>query len=62
MTLDVRNDLDKHQRKSVQNITYFDILEKDNLLCVSRASSKESWITFLISQWRLDDFGCHGLP
>ena len=31
---------------------------KEDSSFVSRASSKESWITFLILEWSLDDFEC----
>ena len=65
MTLDVMDYINRHMISSVQNFRSLGGLEASNSLTgvgsliVSRASSKESWITFLIFQWRLDDFGCH---
>ena len=56
MTSDIINHIAKHQRRSVQNLQSLDVLQEDNLLCVSRVSSKEPWKTFLNTEWRLDDF------
>ena len=47
--------LGKHQRSFLQNIQFLNVLHEDNLLCVSRRSSKESWKIFLITEWRLGD-------
>ena len=58
MTLDVRTDMVKCQGSSVQNFRPLGALEEDILLDFSRASSKESWRTFLIPEWCLDDFEC----
>ena len=57
MTLDLKNDIYKREGSSVQNFRPLGALEEDILLCVSRASSKESWRTFLIPEWCPDDFG-----
>ena len=58
MTMDIKNDMYKHEGSSVQNFRPLGALEEDILLDFSRASSKESWRTFLIPEWSLDDFGC----
>ena len=57
MTLDVMDFISRHMISSVQNFRPLGAMEEDFLLCVSRASSKESWRTFLIPKWYLDDFG-----
>ena len=63
MTMDIKNDMYKHYGSSVQNFSSLGALEEDILLCVSRVSSKESWRTFLIPEWCLDDYdyGCQDL-
>ena len=58
MTMDIKNDMYKYYGNSVQHFRPLGALEEDLLLGVSRASSKESWRTFLIPEWNLDDFGC----
>ena len=58
MTMDIKNDMYKHEGSSVQNFRPLGALEEDILLDFSRASSKESWWTFLIPEWSLDGFGC----
>ena len=44
--------------EALQNLKFLYVLEESNLLCVPRASSKESWRTFLIPEWSFDVFGC----
>ena len=44
MTLDIRNEMNKHSGSSVQDFRLLGTLEEDTIvLSVSRASSKESW-------------------
>ena len=57
MTLDVMDYINRHMISSVQNFRSLGGLEASNSLIVSRASSKGSWMTFLIPEWSLDDFG-----
>ena len=63
MTLDVMDYIDRHMISSVQNLRSLGELEASNSLTgvgsliVSRASSKESWMTFLSPEWSLNDFG-----
>ena len=64
MTLDVMDYINRHMISSVQNFRSLGGLEASNSLTgvgsliVSRASSKESWMIFLIPDWSLDDFEC----
>ena len=55
--MDVKNDMYKHSGGSVQNFRPLGVPDEDFLLFVSKVSSKESWRTFLIPEWSLDDFG-----
>ena len=63
MTLDVMDYINRHMISSVQNFRSLGGLEASNSLTgvgsliVSRASSKGSWRTFLIHEWRLDHLG-----
>ena len=63
MTLDVMDFISRHMISSVQNFRFLGGLEASNsLTCVgslivSRASSKGSWMTFLIPECSLNDFG-----
>ena len=63
MTLDVMDYINRHMISSVQNFRSLVGLEASNSLTgvgsliVSRASSKGSWMTFLIPEWSLNDFG-----
>ena len=63
MTLDVMDYINRHMISSVQNFRSLGGLEASNSLTgvgsliVSRASSKGSWMTFLIPEWSLIDFG-----
>ena len=40
----------------MKNFRLLDVLEEETLLCVSIASSKESWRTTVIPEWSLGDF------
>ena len=55
MPLNFRKDIHKHWIRYVQNIWTLCALGDKILLCVSRASSKESWRTLLIPEWSVDD-------
>ena len=63
MTLDVMDFVSRHMISSVQNFRFLGGLEASNSLTgvgsliVSRASSKGSWMTFLIPECSLNDFG-----
>jgi len=63
MTLDVMDYINRHMISSVQKFRSLGGLEASNSLTgvgsliVSRASSKGSWMTFLIPEWNLNDFG-----
>ena len=63
MTLDVMDYINRHMISSVQNFRSLGGLEASNSLTgvesliVSRASSKGSWMTFLIPECSLNDFG-----
>ena len=63
MTLDVMDYINRHMISSVQNFRSLGRLEASNSLTgvgsliVSRASSKGSWMTFLIPECSLNDFG-----
>ena len=63
MTLDVMDFISRHMFSYVQNFRFLGGLEASNSLTgvgsliVSRASSKEPWMTFLISEWSLNDLG-----
>ena len=65
MTLDVMDYINRHMISSVQNFRSLGGLEASNSLTgvgsliVSRASSKEPWMTFSIPEWSLNDFGRH---
>ena len=54
---DIKNDMYQPLGRSVENFRPLCALEEDILLGVSEASSKESWRTFLILEWILDDYG-----
>ena len=63
MTLDVMDYINRHMISSVQNFRSLGGLEASNSITgvgslkVSRASSKGSWMTFLIPECSLNDFG-----
>ena len=63
MTLDVMDFISRHMISSVQNFRFLGGLEASNSLTgvgsliVSSASSKGSWMTFLIPECILNDFG-----